>query len=174
MMKPATRTQIKERFKVTLKTLIISELAATHHPKMEEFLEDFVNTFHERVPHVGLAMSIKISKEIRLAFTRYLAGTPLKSGEVSVRIALDSSGYPKKLGKIRSLVEDITPQQLRLILTILSYGRVYELQPEQKFPNSIADKASPTGSFPYDQFERFCSRRLRKFRFEGRGMTDTY
>lgn len=77
--------------------------------------------------HRGFRSTLEYYKDVRLCVTRYLSGNPIDPKQISQTIGLYPDGIPKKVGKVRNHIISGDPSSLRIILTILNYGRMFVL-----------------------------------------------
>jgi len=104
-------------------------------------ITDFMNNITKSVKHKGMAFTVKELKQARLHVTRYLAGHPLLI--TPIRISLTKDGLPKLLQAMVPLVRKGNPNDLRIILTLLSVGRTVVGDGNLDY-TSIVSPSSPT------------------------------
>lgn len=89
--------------------------------------DEFLDSFQVKALHTGLPFTLKTYKYIRLCVMRFLCGIPLPHGSSQFRVGRFKDGLPKAVGKIRHLIHAGDPSHLRVILTVLNYGRTITL-----------------------------------------------
>lgn len=67
---------------------------------------------------------VSVLKEIRNCVTRYVAGDPILSSKH--RLGLTHRGIPKCLGPLVPIIKDRKPEDLRLVMTLLSLSKLEE------------------------------------------------
>lgn len=83
------------------------------------FLASWIET---RMKSQGTVTLIKCLKSIRNHVTKYIAGEPVIISDM--RLGITKDGIPKALGPLVPILRNREPQDLRMILTILSIGRL--------------------------------------------------
>jgi len=131
-----------EKVRISLKFLISSEIVLSSQPIMNQFMEHYLLMFNKLWLTRGSRGALAYCKELRLGFTRWLSGNPLRPHELSFTVGFTTDGLPKKLGPILNLLrKGVNPSELRMIMTILSIGRTIELEPLPVPLTSITDPA---------------------------------
>lgn len=114
-------------------------------PEVKEVILNWITFYDNWLSRIylnnGLAEMISHSKMSRLLVLRYLAGDPLYSSTVRLRIRKD--GLPFTVKRIVRLLQDGDPQVLRLIVTVLNLTK------------SIDDKSVPVDFRPITDAPRF-------------------
>jgi len=134
-------------------------------------LNKFIDSFEASVSHHGIVHTLSYFKEVRLCTTRYLSGTPIKTSELKHFIGLAKNGLPKILGDLYPYVlQASNPEKLRLVLTVLSIGRQFELTVPKVV--DISSITRPPGFDPeniedlLDDFEDFVKRKMKTLKVQ--------
>jgi hypothetical protein len=105
---------------------------------------DYLDVWEKRAKHRGLLETVQHYKHVRLSFTRWLCGHPLSSiGSVS----LDEDGFPKELASFKAyLTSDLGLEErtkvLRVIMTLLTFGRSFKFKPVLDVSSIIGEDLS--------------------------------
>lgn len=97
--------------------------------------------FRKSVDHRGFESTLGYYKDVRLCVTRFLSGRPLLDTKFSQNIGLYRDGLPKRVGLVSCLIHQQDPNDLRVILTVLNYGRMFILSAKEN--PSIRSIVSP-------------------------------
>jgi hypothetical protein len=111
-------------------------------PKVRLAYDQYVKWLNIQFAERGGRDTLKRAKSIRLCFTRWLAGDPLKAVP---NVGLNAKGLPKLFTSLITLVEFRTTESARAVLTILTVTRSIRLPPLFN-PKPIEDTFS--GSIP--------------------------
>lgn len=90
----------------------------------------FVRDMERMIMMNGLGYTIKYYKELRLVVTRFISGQPLK---VTNRIALDSTGFPKRIQFLKEFVVSGNLFQKRAVMTLLNINRALQLKTDPDY-----------------------------------------
>jgi len=132
------------KIKISLKVIILSELDPKDRVPLLKASTLFFQKVEKTIENKGIRYALAHYKEVRLGYTRWLSGRQLKPSDLSSRIGLTRSGLPKDLGSLLPIVEGLpSPSIMRVIMTLLCWGRTIELKPELKPLNSITAPSNP-------------------------------
>jgi len=105
-------------------------------------------------------------KEARLCFTKHLAGEPLSPKDLKYSIGLTKEGLPKVIGGFIPIIRrGITPNELRVLMTLLTIGRSFQVPPEVSSLDSITlanEECDQVIEDLGDDFEDFVKRFAKK------------
>jgi len=93
------------------------------------YLSQYFNFLEKEIKHNGIIHCVKILKQVRLHITRYICGNPLYTNDLF--IGLDKDGWPKRLFKLKELVNN-SIESRKFLLTIVLLPRTLKLNNKEK------------------------------------------
>ncbi|UHK03006.1 MAG: RNA-dependent RNA polymerase [Hangzhou mitovirus 7] len=85
-------------------------------------IDNYMRLWSRTIKYHGLPHAVKLNAQFRLHVTRFVCGDPLTLSPY--RISLTEDGLPRVLGPLIPIIREKNPDDLRVVLTILSVGRI--------------------------------------------------
>lgn len=142
---------MKNTYKKTLKELtlikkLIPWINATYIGASSSdliYTNDYLSLVENMILNHGVHEGLTRIKTVRLHITRYLSGAPILKKDESTRFSINRIGLPRKLRSFQTLItqENLTNEQLQLIMTILGLTRALSGGHKKPDLSSITDKS---------------------------------
>lgn len=147
---------LARKFSISIRALIHASSGVKDKGSFITASESFIKGFDTMWTCWGPKHTLAYYKELRLCYTRTLSGSPLQPNDLKYSIGLTKEGYPRKLGPIIGyLRRGITPQENRLLMTLITIGRTYEIPPAMPDLLSITEENESIDDFCEDFIDDF-------------------